>query len=485
MSRGKKYSAVPRMEDGVTAEEVTHDGDYDPELNEHRSSRRPLYAAGVAASDDGMDGGVDGLEVVSLELQELGRRSGHDGMSGNGGTTTPGTREDSCTSTISSIAAEDETAALVHHHHHRSHSRSRSHSHGRKSSLPHVHTHDPDADDDFHNHAYNPSSSSASADTSSAIPSAPHPVPPVPSAPPPSSSPTLNGIRLLDCGPVPTGFISLTLARLGGNGPPTLPVQLHASLENDTLGGLARRAFSEEIAQLPEPVGTRIFFLGRILNSELHIKDAPGIASGNVIHVLLTPGAQSAATTQNGDQASASQEGDSSQDIDLIHPQHAGLTEYELEQLRALEAMDFDEDGADGGRTGSGSQRHRSHFMMSSAAAHTHPSVVGSNGELVIGFLLGFILGFISLLWLYNTHTSRKQRLGILLGLLANIGMGMIQWSEEGQNTPPTLDPISQIADGGGGGGGVDRTPSAGEINDGGAAAMRDPALVAGPIRES
>ena len=46
------------------------------------------------------------------------------------------------------------------------------------------------------------------------------------------------------------------------------------------------------------------------------------------------------------------------------------------------------------------------------------------------GFFLGLVLGFLSILWLYSPSLSRKQRLGILLGLVANLLMTLSNWMD-------------------------------------------------------
>jgi|NOAtaT_7_FD_contig_21_9242233_length_723_multi_8_in_0_out_0_1 hypothetical protein len=48
------------------------------------------------------------------------------------------------------------------------------------------------------------------------------------------------------------------------------------------------------------------------------------------------------------------------------------------------------------------------------------PVVEGSSAEFVLGFAMGFVLGFLALLWVYQPLTSRKQKLGIILGVFSS-----------------------------------------------------------------
>ena len=42
----------------------------------------------------------------------------------------------------------------------------------------------------------------------------------------------------------------------------------------------------------------------------------------------------------------------------------------------------------------------------------------------LFGYLLGLVLGFLACLWLWNSSAPRKQRVGILLGVMTNVLIG-------------------------------------------------------------
>jgi hypothetical protein len=70
----------------------------------------------------------------------------------------------------------------------------------------------------------------------------------------------------------------------------------------------------------------------------------------------------------------------------------------------------------------------------------------GTDAEFLLGFFLGFVLGFLSIIWLYSPSLSRKQRLGILLGLLVNGLLALQNWMEPQRTTQTEGD---GTADGG------------------------------------
>ena len=50
----------------------------------------------------------------------------------------------------------------------------------------------------------------------------------------------------------------------------------------------------------------------------------------------------------------------------------------------------------------------------------------GTNGEFVAGFAMGVILGIIMVFWLGESSLSKKQRCGVVCGILVNVGMQFV-----------------------------------------------------------
>ncbi|KAI8604056.1 DUF2407 C-terminal domain-containing protein [Dissophora ornata] len=50
----------------------------------------------------------------------------------------------------------------------------------------------------------------------------------------------------------------------------------------------------------------------------------------------------------------------------------------------------------------------------------------GSYGEMVWGLMLGFFLGLITLFWFKEATFSRRQQMGIIAGLMINVGFGVL-----------------------------------------------------------
>ncbi|KAG0275779.1 hypothetical protein BGZ95_008374 [Linnemannia exigua] len=50
----------------------------------------------------------------------------------------------------------------------------------------------------------------------------------------------------------------------------------------------------------------------------------------------------------------------------------------------------------------------------------------GSYGEMVWGLMLGFFMGLIVLFWFKEATFSRRQQMGIIAGLMINVGFGVL-----------------------------------------------------------
>jgi hypothetical protein len=67
------------------------------------------------------------------------------------------------------------------------------------------------------------------------------------------------------------------------------------------------------------------------------------------------------------------------------------------------------------------------HFISNSRNSSGYDRVTDSNTEFLIGFALGFILGFVMMFWIADGSSSRSRRTGILVGVAANIGWGLLK----------------------------------------------------------
>lgn len=65
----------------------------------------------------------------------------------------------------------------------------------------------------------------------------------------------------------------------------------------------------------------------------------------------------------------------------------------------------------------------------------------GTSTDFVVGFLIGFLLGIISLICLVNTSYSRRQRLGIIVGVALNFGFGLRSAAERAKEQTATEAP--------------------------------------------
>jgi len=79
----------------------------------------------------------------------------------------------------------------------------------------------------------------------------------------------------------------------------------------------------------------------------------------------------------------------------------------------------------------------------------------GTGADAIIGFLLGFFLGFISCLWLLSRSTPRRQKMGIVAGICANILVGWMYQPERKSSGSDMGDSSTGGVGGGGDGGDV------------------------------
>jgi len=166
---------------------------------------------------------------------------------------------------------------------------------------------------------------------------------------------------------------------------------------------LAARAYERE--QREERMRARLLFMGRMLRDDETL-GAAGVTSGCVLHAHLTamaPEGGEAAAVLVGDGGSAAPaDGEVLMDGEGGASGLEGIPGYTAAQLQQMRLVQLQYEAAMHGGGG---------------------PPAGTNAEFLLSFFLGFVLGFLSIIWLYSPSLSRKQRLGILLGLLVNLLM--------------------------------------------------------------
>jgi hypothetical protein len=232
---------------------------------------------------------------------------------------------------------------------------------------------------------------------------------------------TVAGLVVLDEDPPSEGEIVVTLMRLGGSGLGN--IQLNVPLDWQ-VKQLVARVYERELAERKR---VRIFFSGRMLQNEEQL-GAAGVADGCVLHSHLLPPLEG--DEGAGDGAAAGAHGDGEQEHGSGEPRgevlldggggseyHSALAGYSPAQLELMRQAQMQMDLE----------------MQMIQAAGAGGAREGSNGELLLGFAIGFILGWLSILWLYSPSLSRKQRLGIMLGLTLNLVMLLLNGLDPAQ----------------------------------------------------
>lgn len=59
----------------------------------------------------------------------------------------------------------------------------------------------------------------------------------------------------------------------------------------------------------------------------------------------------------------------------------------------------------------------------------------GTEKDLVWGFMLGFFVGFIMLFWVWMPSVPHRQKIGIILGISAQLGLNLLRKSGRGDDT--------------------------------------------------
>lgn len=255
---------------------------------------------------------------------------------------------------------------------------------------------------------------------------------------------TVAGLIVLDARAPGPGEATITLMRLGGTGLGN--VQLNVPL-NWRVGQLLQRVYAREINE--EHARVRVVFMGRMLANDEAL-GAAGVAHGCILHTHVMAGMGPPDSMQQQNQQQ-------NQPPQLIDDQGNPVPQGEVliadEDAAAIAAAE----GLYPGQYTPAQLALMRRAQLEHAQEQHHNSFApreGTTGDFVLGFLLGLILGAIAVIWLYSPTLTRKQRLGIMMGLLFNIGM-MLWNSLHPDKTDGALDGTGVIPDPSQPGGGI------------------------------
>ena len=216
-----------------------------------------------------------------------------------------------------------------------------------------------------------------------------------------------------------------------------------------TVSTLKQRAYASES---DDNKLIRVIYLGRVLLDEQRLVDT-GIEDGHCLHVLVTDKLPSVSTVTatahapNTYQLSSTASAPSSPASPYRYPQFIHTASGQAVPVDSLY-----------------------HDQLASPALATDPSGLpsaaqqsnGTSKDFVVGYVLGFFLGFLACLLLWSAHSTVKQRMGILCGMMTNIMLGGYVQKERQDMSGGGL------AGGGRGGAGVSDGMSGGSFSGGG-----------------
>lgn len=96
---------------------------------------------------------------------------------------------------------------------------------------------------------------------------------------------------------------------------------------------------------------------------------------------------------------------------------------------------DDDDEMFSGAFTPSGAFVHSNNIGSDAYRRYAGPlSSAGTEKDLVWGFLLGFFVGFIMLFWVWMPSVPHRQKIGIILGISAQLGINLLRKSGRGED---------------------------------------------------
>ena len=251
--------------------------------------------------------------------------------------------------------------------------------------------------------------------------------------------------------PAPTS-LSLTLIRQGE------PNRSVSCLAEWTILTLKQRVYPTELA---DNKLIRVIYLGRVLLDAQRLVDT-GIEDGHCLHVLVTDKLASiSATTASSHAPNTYQLSSTASSSSSTPPSPVSPYRYP-QYIHTASGQAIPIDTLYHTQLASGDPSDPT--ALPSAGS---PST-GTTRDFVVGYVLGFFLGFLACLLLWSTHSSMKQRMGIVCGMMTNIMLGGYVQKERQDMTTGGLS-----GDGGGGLGVSDGLGGAGT----GGGAMRDGGL--------
>jgi hypothetical protein len=230
----------------------------------------------------------------------------------------------------------------------------------------------------------------------------------------PAEAAATAGLVILDAQPPQPGEITVTLMRLGGSGIGN--VRLNVQLDM-SVGAVASRVYAFDIS---EGMRVRLIYMGRMLQDNETIRSI-GVTHGQLIHALVKkadaslPGNLPVAQPV-GEQLIGGEAEGVMMSVDGYPGNLQHFSPAELQQMRVAQ------------------EQHDNRFVVRE----------GTSVDFLVGFLIGFLLGIISLICLVNSTYSRRQRLGIIVGVALNFGFGLRNASERAKDE---VEPAPALTD--------------------------------------
>lgn len=187
---------------------------------------------------------------------------------------------------------------------------------------------------------------------------------------------------------------------------------------NWTIGELKSQVFPDAVK---EGKLIRLIYLGRVLQDQATLKSLE-IEQDHVIHTMISDKIPTAAPV-----AAPSRESNSSPVSDFYNNTRAPQFIHTSPNAENNDDIDSDIDIND--------ERYITAHASDGQYLFTLPPE-GTNRDFVWGFVLGLVLGFLALLWLWNSAAPRKQRLGILLGLMCYVVISSLSGAAQQSHVP-------------------------------------------------
>eukprot|EP00743_Colponemidia_sp_Colp-15_P004942 GILK01005327.1.p1 GENE.GILK01005327.1~~GILK01005327.1.p1 ORF type:complete len:274 (-),score=26.54 GILK01005327.1:198-1019(-) len=217
-------------------------------------------------------------------------------------------------------------------------------------------------------------------------------------------------------------------------------------IETETVRQFKQRIFSSEVQQ---GKSIRLICQGKLLDDSKPLA-AYGVKPGSFFHVAISEGRPVSASV-------SSETSDTPENQRLLLPGSRGFDQFreagvpapeiELMRLQFYRQLDLSAQNATASTPSSAeptpSRRLRMEEewlngnMRDLAASQSRLQLEeeynddpreGSTADMIWGMLMGFVLGVIMLLWVFESGTPRKQKLGIFLGAACNVSLNLLRY---------------------------------------------------------